>query len=149
MAIKPKIPKPRHKLPHDGVLDDQQKQFLALYLATGDVFGAYRDSHDCEGLSRGAQRCRAIDLLNDPTVQKILAAERSQSMIVAQYTLDNHLAELARLKHLALDVNRVDLAVKLEEMKGKACGLYTERSHQTIDQNVNQVTKIQIEFVKP
>ena len=46
-------------------------------------------------------------------------------------TLEQHVAELARLRKQAESVEQFSAAVKAEELRGKACGLYVERKEHT------------------
>lgn len=70
-------------------------------------------------------------------------------------TLETHVAELARLRQKAEDEGQLAAAIKAEELRGKVCGLYVERTEltgpnggpiQAVSMSVEQFRKIALEM---
>lgn len=64
-------------------------------------------------------------------VQARLAEIQAQVAERSLVTLENHVAELARLRRLAEDEGQLAAAIKAEELRGKVCGLYVDRTEHT------------------
>jgi nitrous oxidase accessory protein NosD len=62
--------------------------------------------------------------MRNPKITSRITAIRTPSLVVAALTLEGHLSELNRLKNIALDANKPEAAIRAEELRGKAAGLY-------------------------
>jgi hypothetical protein len=78
------------------------------------------------------KRCRqeGSELTNprqSPLVVKYLDELRAERMLKFGVTFESHIAELSRIKDLALKKNSFSAAVNAETNRGKAGGLYIDR----------------------
>jgi hypothetical protein len=64
-------------------------------------------------------------------VQARVAEIQAQVAERSLVTLEGHVAELARLRRAAEDEGQLAAAIKAEELRGKVCGLYVERTEHT------------------
>lgn len=71
---------------------------------------------------------KASTLKNSDKIQAWLGAAREAQVGNAATTLATHLLELDRLKHRALAQNNVSAAIQAEHLRGKAAGLYVEKT---------------------
>jgi hypothetical protein len=60
-------------------------------------------------------------------VSEIQTAVAERSLV----TLESHVGELARLRGVAEHEGQIAAAIKAEELRGKVCGLYVERTEHT------------------
>ncbi len=74
---------------------------------------------------------RASKLAANVEVRQRVSELREQLGERTLLTLEQHVAELARLRQKAESVEQFSAAIKAEELRGKACGLYVERTEVT------------------
>ena len=71
---------------------------------------------------------KASALKNSDKIQAWLQAAREAQVGNAATSLATHLLELDRLKHRALAQNNISAAIQAEHLRGKAAGLYVEKT---------------------
>ena len=105
------------------------KQFAFVRAIAGGATqsDAYRQAYDCSNSTDPSVWCNASKLAADAKVMQWLCHLRRLGMAGARLTLEGHLSELERLKHVSLDTGNCGAAVKAEELRGKASGLYVDR----------------------
>ena len=82
------------------------------------------------GYSKDRSRQEGSELLNprlSPLVVQYVGKLKEERLEKHKVTYDTHVAELARIKELALKKNSFSAAVNAETNRGKAGGLYIER----------------------
>ena len=82
------------------------------------------------GYSKDRARQEGSELLNprlSPLVVQYVGKLKEERLEKHKVTYDTHVAELARIKELALKKNSFSAAVNAETNRGKAGGLYIER----------------------
>jgi len=112
-------------------LTEMQKRF-AEFLIFGGPDGPVNKSEAAELAGYSKKRCRqeGSELTNprqSPLVVKYLDELRAERMLKFGVTFESHIAELARIKDLALKKNSFSAAVNAETNRGKAGGLYIDR----------------------
>jgi len=112
-------------------LTEMQKRF-AEFLIFGGPDGPVNKSEAAELAGYSKKRCRqeGSELTNprqSPLVVKYLDELRAERMLKFGVTFESHIAELARIKDLALKKNSCSAAVNAETNRGKAGGLYIDR----------------------
>ncbi len=112
-------------------LTEMQKRF-AEFLVFGGPDGPVNKSEAAELAGYSKKRCRqeGSELTNprqSPLVVKYLDELRAERMLKFGVTFESHIAELARIKDLALKKNSFSAAVNAETNRGKAGGLYIDR----------------------
>ena len=108
-------------------LTHKQLGFVRGVLEGKTASDAYRHAYEAENMSDEAIWVEASRLRHDPNVSLWIQAARSANMDRAVLTIDGHMAELARLRDIAIATGNVGAAVLAETNRGKASGLYTER----------------------
>ncbi len=80
------------------------------------------------GFSANGAHVQANRMLRNATVAAEIATLREPVAEAAQITLAAHLNELGKLRDLAKKLNQMGPAITAEVSRGKAAGLYVERS---------------------
>ena len=112
-------------------LTEMQKRF-AEYLVFGGPEGPVNKMEAAELAGYSHKRCRqeGSELTNpkqNPLVVKYRDELEQERDLKFGVTYENHIAELARIKQLALKKNSFSAAVNAETNRGKAGGLYIDR----------------------
>ena len=121
-------------------LTDNQRNFFEAYLVNGrNASKAYREAYNTTNMSANAVQVEASRLLKHPNVAKALDAAEAAAQEAANITLETHVVELDRLKRAAEKDKIHGAAVRAEELRGKATGLYVERQEHTYQQSAEQI----------
>jgi len=112
-------------------LTEMQKRF-AEYLVFGGPSGPVNKAEAAELAGYSRKRCRqeGAELTNPkqaPLVVKYLDELKQERNLKFGVNYEGHIAELARIKDLALKKNSFSAAVNAETNRGKAGGLYIDR----------------------
>ena len=112
-------------------LTEMQKRF-AEYLVFGGPEGPVNKAEAAELAGYSRKRCRqeGAELTNPrqaPLVVKYLDELKQERNLKFGVNYEGHIAELARIKDLALKKNSFSAAVNAETNRGKAAGLYIDR----------------------
>ena len=112
-------------------LTEMQKRF-AEYLVFGGPNGVVNKTEAAElaGYSVKRARIEGSELTNPrhaPLVVKYIDELKQEKMLKYGVTYEGHIAELDRIKQLALRKNSFSAAVNAETNRGKAGGLYIDR----------------------
>lgn len=116
-------------------LTDKQSKFVTAILAGKSGADAVRELTDTSTWLPESIWSEATKLRNNPSVRLWLRAARKSNMGAKTLTLDNHLRELERLKEIAVETGNVGAAVKAEESRGRAAGLYVEKHQDVTEHN--------------
>ena len=108
-------------------ITDQQRRFVEGILSGKTSSDAYRAAYDCSNSLCSTVWAEASRLRSDYKVAAWLAAARKAGLGHTVVTLAGHIAELERLREIALDTGNVGAAVQAEQLRGKAQGHYVER----------------------
>lgn len=108
-------------------LTAQQHEFVRHLLAGKTGAEAYRLSHECSDASPASVIAMASRLRANVNVQSWLAAGREAHLGTAVLTREAHLAELERLKEIAIKTGNVGAAVQAEQLRGKVAGHQVDR----------------------
>lgn len=108
-------------------LTANQREFVRLRLAGKTGADAYRGAYDVSGMNDRAIWVEASRVSANPKVSLWLSAARQAHLGTAVLTRDSHLAELDRLKEIAIASGNVGAAVKAEELRGKVAGHQVDR----------------------
>lgn len=108
-------------------LTDHQRKFVEGILAGKTASDAYRCAYDCSNSKDTSIWSRASELRADSKVEVWLSAARKAGLGHTVVTLQGHIAELERLREIALETGNVGAAVQAEQLRGKAQGHYVER----------------------
>lgn len=127
----------------DGLPDltANQTAFVHHILAGKTASDAYRAAYDCSGMASNSIWVEASRVRSSPNVSLWLAQARKAGLSSAICTLGDHVAELQRLKELALESGNVGAAVQAEQLRGKAAGHYVEQFRELKDQDPAETLK--------
>ena len=112
-------------------LTEMQKRF-AEFVVFGGPSGPMTQGEAAiaAGYAKDSARVEGSQLLNprySPLVVQYVGKLKEERLEKHKVTYDTHVAELARIKELALKKNSFSAAVNAETNRGKAGGLYIER----------------------
>lgn len=130
-------------------LTDKQYNFVKGILSGLTASDAYRQSYDCRNTSAPAIHVAASRLKTDAKIALWLAMARQHALDSATVTLEGHTAELERLKALALEKDNYGAAVKAEELRGKANGLYVDKHEDVTPKQATQDILKELEQINP
>lgn len=109
-------------------LTTAQNIFLREWLSNGrQVVPAHRAAYDNK-LNDCARRVAGYRLLSTPTIRAALAEIQKRATAALSITLKSHLEELALLRDMAKSAGQFSAAIAAEVARGKAGGLYVDRS---------------------
>jgi hypothetical protein len=108
-------------------LTQKQEDFCHAIVAGKNMSEAYRSVYNTKNMTAPSVHQCAHELMNNPKVTSRIEAIRRPAAIGANLTLEGHLSELNRLKNIALDANKPEAAIRAEELRGKASGLYVTK----------------------
>jgi phage terminase small subunit len=112
-------------------LTEMQKRF-AEFVVFGGTDGPMTQGEAAiaAGYAKDSARVEGSQLLNprySPLVVQYVGRLKEERLEKHKVTYDTHVAELARIKEMALKKNSFSAAVNAETNRGKAGGLYIER----------------------
>ena len=112
-----------------GGLTAKQEKFCAEYAKGGVSYSdAYRAAFDCSKMKPATVNRRAFELKEDGKITARIKELQNEAAERAMVTLSSHLEALERLRDLAERLGKLGPAVAAEIARGKACGLYVERT---------------------
>ena len=109
-------------------LTAKQEAFCLAYLETGNASEAYRRAYNAGRMKPESIHRKAFDLLENVKIRARLQELRQPAVEAAQVTLRDHLWQLENLRDKALEAEQFGPAITAEINRGKAAGLYVERS---------------------
>lgn len=112
-------------------LTQKQENFCLSYIETGNASEAYRRAYDAEKMKSETVTKRASEMLIDGDIAGRIAELRAPVVAKAQITLEQHLIDLKRLRDLAEASEKFGPAVQAEMARGKASGLYVDKTELT------------------
>lgn len=110
-------------------LTQKQENFCLAYIETGNASEAYRKAYNAERMKPETVNNKAHVLLKKGEIRARLEELRCPATKSAQVTLAQHLSKLEELRELAKEEGKYGPAIQAEIARGKAAGLYVERSH--------------------
>jgi hypothetical protein len=108
-------------------ITEQQMCFVQAILEGMSATNAYRKAYHCENMLPETVTGAASRLRNNSAITIWISQARIAGLGAGALTLDNHLAELERIRELALGAGNHGAAAQCEQLRGKARGHYTER----------------------
>lgn len=111
-----------------GKLTQKQENFCLAYIETGNASEAYRRAYNADGMKPETVNNKAHVLLKKGEIKARLEELRCPATKSAQVTLERHLSKLEELRELAKEEGKYGPAIQAEIARGKAAGLYVERS---------------------
>ncbi|MEN9885518.1 MAG: Burkholderia phage vB BmuP [Pseudomonadota bacterium] len=112
-------------------LTPKQEAFALAYIQTGNASEAYRLAYDTSKMTEKSVNENASKLLKHAKVAPRIAELRAPAVEKAGLTLEKHLDDLLRLRNMAVKDAKWTAAIQAEIARGKAAGLYVERTELT------------------
>lgn len=113
------------------MLTQKQENFCLAYIETGNASEAYRRAYNAEKMKPETVNRNAKTLMDGSKIAARIAELRAPAVEKAQITLEQHLADLKRLRDLAEAAEKFGPAINAEVARGKASGLYVEKTELT------------------
>ena len=130
----------------DKPLTEMQKKFAELYVFEKGVLSNYEVAI-AAGYAQKSAYQRAYELLNPDICPHVVRyIEKLKSEMNEKYRCDfeTHKKELWQLREMAKKKNNVQTAVRAEELRGKAAGLYVDRLL-TANKNMSNLDNLSME----
>ena len=130
----------------DKPLTEQQKRFAELYVYEKGVLSNYEVAI-AAGYAQKSAYQRAYELLNPDICPHVVRyIEKLKSEMNEKYRCDfeTHKKELWQLREMAKKKNNGQPAVRAEELRGKAAGLYVDRLL-TANKNMSNLDNLSME----
>lgn len=129
----------------------QQREAFAQAVASGlNQSDAYRTAYRVKNTTKPETVNQAASrLMADSKVAARVAELRAPVAKAAQMTLESHLQRLRELSEKAEESGQMSAAITAEVARGKASGLYVERTELTGKDGAGLFTGITVQFVKP
>jgi hypothetical protein len=117
---------------HQEVLDlpdltPKQFAFVQGLLEGKTASDAYRGAYDCSNMSKESIWARASELRRNSKVAVWLTHTRMAALELGIRSLEQHVAQLTRLREEAIDQGQISAAVQAEVAIGRVCGLYEDK----------------------
>lgn len=110
------------------MLTIKQENFCLAYIETGNASEAYRRVYNTNKMKPETVNRSAKEMLDNRKIAARIDELRKPAREAAGVTLAGHLKELAELRDLAKNDGKYGPAIQAEMARGKASGLYVERS---------------------
>lgn len=105
----------------------KKQEAFALAVVEGLTYAqAYRRAYDCEKSSAKTQHRMAYDVANRPLVAARIQQLRNKAAKNVGVTLEEHLKTMQALRDKATKKTQFSAAVKAEECRARASGLYVD-----------------------
>ncbi|HEY6022066.1 MAG TPA: hypothetical protein VIY48_20015 [Candidatus Paceibacterota bacterium] len=88
---------------------------------------AYIEAYDASGMSDGAIAVESSRLSRNSKIALYLRTLQRIGLEESQVTRENHLAEMARLRELAVENQQISAGVQAEHYRGRVAGLYNDK----------------------
>lgn len=79
------------------------------------------------GYSRKTAGSQGFDLLKKPEIAEAVSAAANEAAATAGMTVEQHMADLKRIRDAAFDEGKFSAAATAEMARGKVAGFYVER----------------------
>lgn len=112
-------------------LTPKQHRFAQLVASGKTQAAAYRGSYDAENMAAQSIREEASRLMANPDISSMVNELREELDEDVRVTLREHLIELKELRNAAKYKDDLGAAIKAEELRGKASGIYVNKTELT------------------
>lgn len=113
----------------------KQENFCLAYIETNNASEAYRRSFNAENMKPVTITKRASEFINRGDIAGRIQELRKPAIDAVQFTLEEHLNALKKLRDDAAMANQFSAAITAEVNRGKASGFYIEKSKLGGDQD--------------
>lgn len=109
------------------MLSPKQEAFCLAYINASNASEAYRAVYSAQDMKPATINRKAFDLLQNGKITARIKELQNVAAKSATLTLSDHLERLRQLSELAEESAQYSAAVKAEELRGKASGIYQDR----------------------
>jgi hypothetical protein len=115
--------------PESGLpkLTAKQERFALELLSGKSAREAYRLAYDCSQCSEATVIAHAFKATRNAQIALFIRLHQRIGLENAAISRDSHLAELARLRELAVENQQVSAGVQAEHYRGRVAGLYNDK----------------------
>ena len=106
----------------------KQENFCLAYIETSNASEAYRRSFNAEKMKAVTITKRASEFINRSDIAGRIQELRKPAINAAQFTLEEHLNALKKLRNDAAMANQFSAAINAEVNRGKVSGFYLDKS---------------------
>ena len=112
-------------------LTSKQETFCLAYLETGNASEAYRHAYNSSNMKPETVNRNAKATLDNSKIAARIEELREPVRKKAMLTLESHLERLNHLSLMAEQAGQFGPAIKAEESRGKAAGIYVGKGEDT------------------
>lgn len=105
----------------------KQERFVKHLLAGKTNREAYRLAFDCSNMVEESINTAASRLAHSDKIERSIRILQRIGLESSVVNRENHLAELARLRELAIDNTQISAGVQAEHYRGRVAGLYNDK----------------------
>lgn len=109
-------------------LTGKQELFCIAYMETMNATEAYKRSYGAAKMAAATINRKAHALIENGKITARLTELRAPAIAKAQVSLESHLDDLKRLRDIAEKAEKYGPAIQAEIARGKASGLYVEKT---------------------
>jgi hypothetical protein len=115
--------------PESGLpkLTAKQERFALELLSGKSAREAYRLAYDCSKCSEATVTAHAFKATRNAQIALFIRLHQRIGLENAAISMGSHLAELARLRELAVENQQVSAGVQAEHYRGRVAGLYNDK----------------------
>lgn len=110
----------------------KQEKFAQGLLDGLSTREAYRRAYDCSGSSEATVIAESQKLSRNPQIATYIRAIQREGIQAIGITRESHLADLARLRELAVENTQISAGVQAEHYRGRVAGLYNDKLSLTV-----------------
>jgi hypothetical protein len=115
------------------ILTSKQEKFATEYASNGgDATAAYRAAYNAGVMKNSTLWRRAHEVLHNSKVETRIKELQAPAAKKAMLTLEQHMADLLKMRDAALHAEQYGAAVQAEKIRGKAGGLHKDIIEQKI-----------------
>ncbi|MBW2186674.1 MAG: terminase small subunit [Deltaproteobacteria bacterium] len=107
-------------------LTAKQEKFCQCITEGLNQSDAYRTAYSAATMKPATIHSRAAELMQNSKIAVRIDELRAPVILECRLTLHNHLQTLEQLRDIAKASGNISAAIRAEELRGRACGLYVE-----------------------
>ena len=108
-------------------ITSKQEAFCQAIISGGTQADAYRSAYSTANMKSKTVDEEACAIMKNPTIINRIAELRAPAVRAAGMTLESHLADLQRLRNMAVKDKQYAAAITAETSRGRAAGFYVDK----------------------
>ena len=110
-----------------ATITQKQEEFCQAIVSGSTQNAAYRIAYSTANMTNKTVNEEACAIMKSPTIINRIAELRAPAVRAAGMTLESHLADLQRLRNMAVKDKQYAAAITAETSRGRAAGFYVDK----------------------